>query len=140
MVGIFSVFLPDVSKIDTSTHRVRKGIAAHVASGIRSTYGYCPTTRVSTWRPKLTLSPDLLAPWVMETFEQLGKEAPFGENGRVRLGFAFDGLFLPDDLVKNIITSARSNGAQLVTLHYVNNNPISGEFTQPVSYLSHCLM
>jgi hypothetical protein len=60
----------------------------------------------------------------METFEQLGKEAPFGENGRVRLGFAIDALYLPDEVLKNIFATARSNGAQLVTLHYVNKNPI----------------
>ena len=98
-----------------------------MASGIRSTYGYCPTPQVSSWTPDLAFAQDVIPPWVMETFEQLGKEAPFGENGRVRLGFAFDGLFLPDEMVKNIFTSARSKGAQLITLHYTNNNPILRE-------------
>lgn len=73
------------------------------------------------------MSQDLLAPWVMDTFEELGKKAPFGENGRVRLGFAFDALFLPDEVVKNVFTAARKNGAQLITVHYVNNNPILSE-------------
>lgn len=82
---------------------------------------------MKSWKPALTTEQNFLAPWVMETFEQLGKEAPFGENGRVRLGFAFDALFLPDEVIKNIFATARSNGAQLVTLHYVNNSPVISE-------------
>jgi hypothetical protein len=34
----------------------------------------------------------------MSTFESLAAKAPLG-NGRVQLGFAFDGFFLPKEIV-----------------------------------------
>jgi hypothetical protein len=57
--------------------------------------------------------------WVMETLDQLATLNPFGPKGRVRLGSAFDGHFMPGKVLKELYGRFRSAGAQLITSHSV---------------------
>lgn len=69
--------------------------------------------------PKFTLDPSRLPPWVMEELVSLASQAPFGD-GRVQLGFAFDGLYLPKEVLVPLFQKVREVGVKLITLHYVN--------------------
>ena len=60
----------------------------------------------------------LLDDWVLKQLDDLGSSAPFG-NGRVQLGFAFDGLMLPKKEVVSLYERARKAGAKVITSHYV---------------------
>lgn len=73
--------------------------------------------RVDTWSP-FTMKPYLLEPWVMETLGELASKAPFG-NGRVSLGFAFDGWFLPKEMIMDVFENVKKMGIKLITTHYV---------------------
>ena len=88
---------------------------ATVSSGIRSFYCYCPTLRVRAWEP-FEVDPNILPDWVMQGLETLAEAQPFG-NGRVRLGFAFDGLFLPKWMVVDLFDKVRALGIKLITTH-----------------------
>jgi hypothetical protein len=59
----------------------------------------------------------------MSTLEQLTAEGPFG-NGRVQLGFAFDGLFLHKEVVVPLFEKIKSLGIKVITTHDCRN-PIS---------------
>ena len=62
--------------------------------------------------------------WLFTQLSDLAKAQPFGD-GRVRLGFAFDGLFLPKETVVDLFDKVRDMGVKLITTHYVNSkNPI----------------
>ncbi|KAJ5197862.1 uncharacterized protein N7498_006979 [Penicillium cinerascens] len=91
---------------------------AHISSRIRSVFCYTPTMRVKTFKPDLTLDGGLLDDWVIDHLKRLGADAPFGD-GRVRLGFAFDGFMLPKEQVVSIYEAARKAGVKVVTSHYV---------------------
>ena len=82
--------------------------------------------RVDTWSP-FVMKPYLLEPWVMETLEELASKAPFG-NGRVSLGFAFDGWFLPKEMIVDVFEKVKKMGIKLITTHYVRG-VLSGEMT-----------
>lgn len=60
----------------------------------------------------------------MTTLEELASEAPFGD-GRVTLGFAFDGWFLPEPVVQELFRKIKSLGIKLTT-HHVSTGPIQG--------------
>jgi hypothetical protein len=62
----------------------------------------------------------MLADWVMSTFEELVSQAPFG-NGRVQLGFAFDGWFLPKEVFLPVVEKVKGLGVEIITTHYVRN-------------------
>jgi hypothetical protein len=70
------------------------------------------------------MSHDLFPDWVMSTLDQLTTEGPFG-NGRVQIGFAFDGLFLPKEVVVPLFEKVKSLGIKVITTHYCRN-AISG--------------
>ena len=97
----------------------RAAIAASVSSGIRSIFGYCPTPRIDSWSP-FAMSQDMLPDWVMDTLVELANNAPFG-GGRVSLGFAFDGLFLPKEMVVDLFRKVKTLGIKLITIHYASN-------------------
>lgn len=78
---------------------------------------YTPTSKVLTWKPELTTSDGLLDDWVINQFEELGSQAPFGD-GRVHLGLAFDGFMLPRDQVVSLYNKARELGTKVITSHY----------------------
>jgi cytosine/adenosine deaminase-related metal-dependent hydrolase len=92
-------------------------ISATVSSGIRSIFCYCPTSKIASWNP-VEFDDGALAPWVLDTFNELGTAAPFGENGRVQLGLAFDLYFLPQDVVVSLFSKAKELGVNTITSHY----------------------
>lgn len=67
----------------------------------------------------------MLEPWVLDTMQELGSAAPFGENGRVQLGLAFDSFFLPKEVVLSIFSQAKSLGIKTITSHCVRNAQLS---------------
>jgi len=88
-----------------------------VSSGIRSIFGYAPTPRLTEWDPALAIDPNLLPEWVVDQVEELTKAAPFGGE-RVHMGLAFDGLYLPKEVVVDLYEKCRKAGAKLITSHY----------------------
>lgn len=112
----------------------QEALRATIASGVRSVFGYCPTARLSQWTPELELESDLLAPWVMEMFDHLARLNPFGSQGRVRLGFAFDGTWLPGPVLQDMFARVRRAGAQLITTHSVYG-PAFGGMTMSCSHM-----
>ena len=80
--------------------------------------------RVDTWSP-FSMKPYLFEPWVMDTLGDLAKKAPFG-SGRVSLAFAFDGWFLPKEMIVDVFAKVKDMGIKLITTHY-SRSVISGE-------------
>ncbi|TVY86592.1 5'-deoxyadenosine deaminase [Lachnellula willkommii] len=107
----------DHASVNISAEHSKAAIAATVSSGIRSIFGYCPIAPVENWKP-FTLGQNPLAEWVMKTLEELGSKAPFG-NGRVQLGLAFDGNYLPKEVLVNLFSKAKAAGVKIITTHYV---------------------
>ncbi|CAH0020686.1 unnamed protein product [Clonostachys rhizophaga] len=107
----------DHATVNYSEKHSHEALRATIGSGIRSVFGYCPTPIVSSWNPEFKLVPNMLPPWVMENFDKLATQNPFGPNGRVRLGFAFDGLWLPKEYLQPLFARVREAGAQLITAH-----------------------
>ncbi|KAL7795965.1 hypothetical protein V8C37DRAFT_372667 [Trichoderma ceciliae] len=92
-------------------------IAAIASSGIRSTFCYAPTSRVNEWEPEISMNPEVLPNWAVEQAEELIKAGPYGD-GRVNVGLAFDGLFLPKETVTDLYKRVRQAGAKVITTHY----------------------
>lgn len=99
----------------------KAALTATISSGIRSVFCYCPTPRLESWEP-FTVNQNLLADWVMSTFEHLASKAPFG-NERVQLGFALDGLYLPKETLVAVFEKVKALGVKTITSHY-SRNPI----------------
>ncbi|GIC87374.1 uncharacterized protein Aud_003758 [Aspergillus udagawae] len=53
----------------------------------------------------------------MDDFRRLAKEQPFGPNGRTRLGFAMDTMFVPPKVLKDAFNIAREHGVHMITSH-----------------------
>lgn len=64
----------------------------------------------------------------MATWDKLADVNPFGPNGRVRLGFAFDGLWFPGDFLKSLFNKVREQGSQLITAHSMHNAMFGGMY------------
>ncbi|KAJ7286561.1 hypothetical protein C8J57DRAFT_1446955 [Mycena rebaudengoi] len=109
----------DHAHMNYSAEHSSSAIAATVASGIRSFFCYCPTSRITSWSP-LQMDPSLIPDWVLTQFAELAAKQPFGD-GRVHLGLAFDAYFLPKDVVVALFENARKMGVKLITSHYVRN-------------------
>lgn len=71
--------------------------------------------RIAHFNP-LTYHPNPFEDWVMQTFDSLADDAPFGE-GRVTLGFAFDLFFLPAETIKGIFSHVKRKGVRTITCH-----------------------
>lgn len=56
----------------------------------------------------------------MNTLTELVEKAPLA-HGRVQLGFGFDGLFLPKDIVVSLFKRVKSLGIKLITTHYIHS-------------------
>ncbi|KAI9760448.1 MAG: hypothetical protein M4579_001641 [Chaenotheca gracillima] len=121
--------LVDHSHINYSVQHSSNALSATVASGIRSFFCYCPTPRVKTWAPSFQLEQDLLPEWVMSQLEELAHHQPFGD-GRVRLGFAFDGFYLPEKKIQEIFAKVRGLGIKLITSHYLRT-AVTGNDERP---------
>ena len=118
----------DHAHLNTSGDASRTAISATVSAGIRSIFGYCPTRKLKSWNP-VEIDLNYPAPWVTETLENLAAAAPFGD-GRVHLGFAFDGYFLPKEFVIDIITKVKNLGIKTITSH-AGVNPQFGKIHLP---------
>ncbi|KAJ6606052.1 hypothetical protein DFH09DRAFT_1386467 [Mycena vulgaris] len=103
----------------TVEHPASSAISATVFSGIRSYFCYCPTGRIASWSP-FEMAGSLMPDWVQSQLVDLAAKQPFG-NGRVRLGFAFDGFFLPKEMVVGLYEQVRGLSIKLITSHYVRN-------------------
>ncbi|KAF9893182.1 hypothetical protein FE257_011605 [Aspergillus nanangensis] len=93
-------------------------LQATVSSGIRSIFCYTPTAKIKQWKPDLVPTNDMLDEWVLQQLDELTLSAPYGDN-RVQIGLAFDGWFLPKELVIALYERARRHHAKLITTHYV---------------------
>lgn len=60
----------------------------------------------------------MLEDWVLRQLEDLADNAPYA-NGRVQIGLAFDGFFLPKETVIDLFERARKAGVKAITSHYV---------------------
>lgn len=63
----------------------------------------------------------------MPTFLELAAQAPFGPAGRVELGFGFDGLYLPKDVLTKTFTEVRDAGWKLITVHSMQCAQFAGK-------------
>jgi hypothetical protein len=63
------------------------------------------------------MADNMFPEWMMETFSKLAGEGPFGD-GRVEMGFAFDGYFLPKDTVVGLFETVKKAGIKTITSHY----------------------
>ncbi|KAJ6463664.1 hypothetical protein DFH09DRAFT_1382400 [Mycena vulgaris] len=109
----------DHAHMNYSAEHSSSAISATVSSSIRSYFCYCPTGRIASWSP-FEMAGSLMPDWVQSQLVDLAAKQPFG-NGRVRLGFAFDGFFLPKEMVVGLYEQARGMGIKLITSHYVRN-------------------
>ena len=119
----------DHAHINYSPEHSINAISATVASGIRSVFCYCPTPRVASWNP-LELSNNMLEDFVIDTFEDLAVKGPFGD-GRVTLGFAFDGWFLPKEVILPLFDRVAKHGIRTITCHSVRNATMGGFASLP---------
>lgn len=108
----------DHAHLNYSPEHSKAAIAATLSSGIRSVFCYCPTPRLESWEP-FTINMDLLPPWVMSTLEELVAHKSLLQS-RVQLGFAFDGSFLPKEVLVNLFDKVKSLGIKVITTHYLH--------------------
>ncbi|KAL4782569.1 Metallo-dependent hydrolase [Aspergillus varians] len=109
----------DHAHMNISAAHSANAIEAIIASGIRSIFGYSPTMKLTAWKPELVPAYGMLADWVLKQFDDLATSAPWAD-GRVDLGLAFDGYFLPKDVVVGLHERARNAGVKLITAHCVH--------------------
>jgi hypothetical protein len=109
----------DHAHLNYSADHSKAAIAATLASGIRSVFCYCPTPRLESWDP-FKINMDFLPPWVMSTLEELAAHKSLVAS-RVQLGFAFDGSWLPKEVIVSIFNKVKSLGIKVITTHYVHN-------------------
>ncbi|KXJ84895.1 hypothetical protein Micbo1qcDRAFT_186844 [Microdochium bolleyi] len=107
----------DHAHMNYSADHSKEAIRATVGSGIRSVFCYCAQPRVTSWQPELKVDSNPVPGWVMETFRELAAKQPFGPRGRVRLGFAMDTMFVPEQVLQDTFAEARKHGAHLITSH-----------------------
>lgn len=105
----------DFSHINLSSEHVAAALQATDVSGMRSVYAYCPTLRVS-FTPAGTMEwLPLLEPWIMDTFDHL---ASSDLGPRINLGFAFDGLYLPKEVLQPLFKRVyAAPNLRVVTIH-----------------------
>lgn len=84
-------------------------------------YGFCFTGRVDSWSP-FALNPDFIAPFALDTLQKLANSGPHGD-GRIDLGVAFDGWFLPPDTIKELFQEVKRLGINTITTHYSPSPP-----------------
>ncbi|KAJ7844888.1 hypothetical protein B0H14DRAFT_3109086 [Mycena olivaceomarginata] len=111
-------------------HPASSAISATVAWGIRSFFCCCPTPRVTSWSP-FEMATSLMSDRFHAQLAELAEKQPFGD-GRVRLGFAFEGSFLPKDVVIGIFEKVRRLGIKFITSHYTRNPVFDAPPEDPV--------
>jgi cytosine/adenosine deaminase-related metal-dependent hydrolase len=86
---------------------------------------------LTSWSP-FTTGFDSLSGYILPKFDELAKNAPWG-NGRVTLGFAFDGFrFQPKKTLEALMTKLGDNKVQTITYHY-SRVPDQGSASQTVA-------
>ncbi|KAK0436606.1 amidohydrolase [Armillaria borealis] len=98
---------------------VTQAISATLTSGLRSFYCHAVVPEIKSWSPQFVLGNS--PAWGNELLKTLAQKSPFGPNGRVRMGFAFDHLYLPKDTVQEIIGTARQLNLFPLTAHAVGD-------------------
>lgn len=101
--------------ITCSPEHAKLAVSGTASSGIRSVFCYAPIMRVAQFNP-LTYHENPLEDWVLQTFDELADNGPFG-NGRVTMGFAFDMWFLPPEMTKSIFARVKAKGVKTITCH-----------------------
>jgi cytosine/adenosine deaminase-related metal-dependent hydrolase len=105
----------DHAHVTCSADHVKLAVAATASSGIRCVFGYTAMMRVKGFNP-FSFHPNPFEDWVMQTFNELAENGPFGD-GRVTLGFAFDLFFLPPEMVKGLFAQVKQKGVKTITCH-----------------------
>ena len=98
-------------------------------------YCYCVHPRVSTWQPELKLDHDISLDAEMDNFQKLAQEQPFGPNGRTRLGFAMDAMFVQPKVLREAFNEVRESGVHLITSHVTRVSMMDSEFIHAFSSL-----
>ncbi|KAJ7689797.1 hypothetical protein B0H17DRAFT_936852 [Mycena rosella] len=109
----------DHAHMNYSAEHSTSAISATASSGIRSYFCYSPTGRIASWSP-FEMAASFMPDWVQAQLVDLAAKQPFGD-GRIRLGFAFDGFFLPKDMIVGLYEQVRGLGIKLITSHYCRN-------------------
>ncbi|KAK4503600.1 hypothetical protein PRZ48_004515 [Zasmidium cellare] len=108
----------DYCHVTYSGEHARKAISATVASGIRSVFCYAAMAKVTSWKP-VTIDLNGLAGNVMADFEDVAKEGPYGDDGRVTVGFAFDGFpYLPKEYAGQLMSKLDDLQIEVITIHH----------------------
>ncbi|KAG7442670.1 Metallo-dependent hydrolase [Guyanagaster necrorhizus] len=105
-----------------------QAISATVTSGLRSFFCYAFVPEIKSWSPQFVLGNS--PAWANEFLKTLAQKSPFGPGGRVRMGLAFDQLYLPKDTVREIIGTARQLNLFPLTAHAAGG-ALQG-FLQPI--------
>ncbi|KAK5989447.1 5'-deoxyadenosine deaminase-like protein [Cladobotryum mycophilum] len=110
----------DHAHMNWSPNHSPQAIAGTITSGVRSIFGYTPYVGLQSHKPAIEFRQDLLAPWVMETFEKLATSQSLSDaESRVKMGLGFDLYFLPKEMVQDMFSKVRSLGAGIITSHYI---------------------
>ncbi|KAJ5734121.1 hypothetical protein N7493_002907 [Penicillium malachiteum] len=107
----------DHAHANYSSKHSNEAVRATISSGIRSIFCYCVHPRIISWQPHINFDEDMFPSWIMETFRGLAASQPFGPNGRVKLGFALDAMFVTDEDLRETLGEVRRLGAHLITCH-----------------------
>lgn len=100
---------------------VTQAVAATSSSGLRSFFCYSFTPRFKEWnKEQIVRDMDLIPDWFMRQLGELATQQPFG-NGRVYLGWGFDLLSLPSEVVVPMYEKVRKMGIKLITTHMLKN-------------------
>ncbi|RMZ83509.1 hypothetical protein DV737_g1547, partial [Chaetothyriales sp. CBS 132003] len=98
------------------------GLKAGVASGLRMVYALGQPLWIETW-DKEKCVPDLSRPpvqeWNYEFVEEKCKQHPI--EGRVFIGFGFDGWYMPKEYVQAVFERTRKAGIKVMTNHIGHN-------------------
>jgi cytosine/adenosine deaminase-related metal-dependent hydrolase len=104
----------DHAHINYSTDHCDHGLAATLASGVRSVFSYTPTPLVDSWTRRLGLVPAILQPWHLPQLRRF--RSLLADHARVALGFAFDGFaFLSAPDTRALFDAVRAAGVRCIT-------------------------
>ncbi len=115
-----TTFVVDHAHMTYSPDHASEALSATAASGLRSFFCYNFTPRFKSWTTEIVPDKDLIPDWFMKQLGELAAKQPFGD-GRVYLGWAFDLLFLPKEMVVPLYEQVRKLGIKLITTHVAKN-------------------
>ena len=116
MIDCGTTSVADYAHINISPEHNFNAISGTVASGIRSVYCFAPNPRLSSVNP-FVIDSNGLGVHAMSTLEQLGKASPWGD-GRVTLGFAFDGFpYVPKEYLDPLMAKLEELKIKLIQFH-----------------------